>query len=66
MYSSTRFANIVNDKVGIRAADIAVGLRRTPAGFYTAVQHTGCEWRTENVPVSVNSDIVEWDGPIPM
>jgi hypothetical protein len=57
---------IANDKVGIRAADVVVGLRRIPAGFYTVVQHSGHEWRTENKPVSANNDVVEWDGPIPM
>jgi len=66
MHFSTQLAEIANDKIGIRAADIAVGLRRIPAGFYTAVQHSGCEWRTANRPVSVNNDVVQWDGPIPM
>ena len=55
-----------NAKVGIRATDIALPLRRLPAGFYTAVQHSGCEWRTENKRVSVIDDVVEWGGPIPM
>lgn len=57
---------IANDKVGIRAADVAVGLRRIPAGFYIAVQHSGREWRTENKSVSVNHDVIEWEGSIPM
>ena len=46
--------------------DPAVGLQRIPAGFYTAVQHGGLEWRTPNKPVSVNNDVIEWGGPIPM
>ena len=57
---------IMNDKVGIRATDIAVGLRRLPAGFYIAIQHSGYEWRTENKAVSVNTNIVEWVEPIPV
>ena len=66
IYSSTQLTKIANDKVGIRAADVAVGLRRIPAGFYAAVQHSGREWRTENKPVLVNNDVAEWSGPIPM
>lgn len=66
MYSFSQFAQIVNDKLGIRAADIVIDLGRIPAGFYAAVQHSGYEWRTVNVPVSVSSDVVEWDDPIPM
>ena len=64
--SSTIFTKISNDKVGIQAADVAVGLRRIPAGFYAAVQHSGREWRTESKPISVDNDVVEWDGSIPM
>ena len=52
--------------VGVRATDIALGLRRLPAGFHTVVHHSGLEWRTENKPSSVNDDVVEWNGPIPM
>jgi hypothetical protein len=52
--------------VGIRADDVALGLRRVPSGFYAVVHHSGLEWRTENKRTSVNDDVVEWDGPIPM
>ena len=59
-------AKIANDTVGIKAADIALGLGRLPAGFYSVVHHSGLEWRTENKHSSVNNDVVEWGGPIPM
>ena len=59
-------AKVINDKVGIRAADVALGLGRIPAGFYIVVHHSGLEWRTENTHSSVNNDVVEWGGPIPM
>ena len=59
-------AKIANVKVGIRARDVALGLRRVPAGFYTVMYHSGLEWRTENKPSSVYNDVVEWSGPIPM
>ena len=59
-------AKIANEKVGIRATDVTVGLRRVPAGFYTVVHHSGLEWKTENKPSSVNDDVVEWSEPIPM
>ena len=63
---STLFAKMANDDVGVRATDLALGLRRIHAGFYTVVQHSSLEWRTENVRSSVNHDIVAWGGPIPM
>ena len=63
---SARVAKIANEKVGIRATDVALGLRRIPAGFYTVVNHSGLEWKTENKPSSVNDDVVEWSGPIPL
>ncbi|KAG6372069.1 hypothetical protein JVT61DRAFT_8778 [Boletus reticuloceps] len=50
----------------IRATDVALGLRRLPAGFYIMVCHSGLEWRTENKPSSVNDDVVEWSGSIPL
>ncbi|KAF8139603.1 hypothetical protein EV363DRAFT_1249426 [Boletus edulis] len=50
----------------IRATDMALGLRRLPAGFYTAVHHSGLEWRTENKCSFVNNDVVQWDGQIQM
>ncbi|KAG6371196.1 hypothetical protein JVT61DRAFT_9819 [Boletus reticuloceps] len=50
----------------IRAKEPALGLRRLPAGFYTAVHHSGLEWRTENKCSSVSDDVVEWSGPIPL
>jgi len=64
--SSTSFAKIVNDNVGISATDVADTLGRLPAGFYAVVQHSGCEWRTENKPILVNNDNVDWDGLIPV
>jgi len=57
---------IVNNEVGIRATDVALGLKRVPAGFYAVVRHGCLEWRTENKRSSVNVDVVEWSGPIPM
>ena len=67
-FMSLRLLEIANVKVGIRATDVALGLRRIPAGFYTIVHHSasGLEWRTENKRSSVNHDVVEWSGPIPM
>jgi hypothetical protein len=62
---SAQLAKISNDEVGLRATDVALGLRRLPSGFHTVVHHGGLEWRTENKPPSVNDD-VEWSGPIPM
>ncbi|KAN0082461.1 hypothetical protein V8E55_008256 [Tylopilus felleus] len=49
----------------IQATDVALGLRRLPAGFYIAVHHSILEWRTENKSSSVNDDVIEWSGPIP-
>ena len=45
--------------MGIRATDVALGLRRVPASFYTAVHHSDREWRTEDKVVSVNDDFIE-------
>lgn len=64
--TSLQLARIANDKVGIQVTDVALGLRRLPSGFYTAVHHSGLEWRTENKRSPVNDDVVEWGGPIPM
>ena len=61
-----QFANNINNNVGIRATDVTLGLQGIPAGFYVAIHHSGLEWRTENKPLSVNHDIVDWNGPIPM
>jgi hypothetical protein len=63
---STWFANMANDDVGIRATDITLGLGRLPCGFYTVVHHSGLEWRTGSKRCSVNDDVVDWCGPIPM
>ena len=63
---STRLAKIANDEAGIRATDVTLGLRRLPTDFHTVVHHSGLEWRTENKPSSVNDNVVEWSGPIPM
>jgi hypothetical protein len=46
--------------------DVAFGLRRVLSGFYTVVRHSGLERKTKNKPPSVNVDVVEWSGPIPM
>ena len=61
-----QFANNTNNNIGIRATDVALGLGGIPAGFYAAIHHSGLEWRTENKASSVNQDVVEWTGPIPM
>ena len=61
-----QFANNMNNNVGIRAIDVALGLRGIPAGFYAAIHHSGLEWKTENKPSSVDHDVVEWTGLIPM
>ena len=61
-----QFANNINNSVGIRATDIALGREGIPAGFYAAIHHSDLEWRTENKASSVNHDVVEWTGPIPM
>ena len=58
--------NITNDKAGLRAENVALGLGRIPAGFYVVVQHSGLEWRTENKHSLVNNNVVEWGGPIPL
>ena len=42
------------DKAGIRVTDVAL------------VHHSDREWRTESKRLSVNSDVVEWNRPIPM
>ena len=63
---SLRFENDINNNVGIRATDVALGLRGIHAGFQAAIHHSGLEWRTENKPSSVSHDVVEWTGPIPM
>ena len=62
----TGLAQIANVKAGIRVTDVALGLRRVPSGFYAMVHHSGYEWKTENKCSSVNDDVVEWSGPIPL
>ncbi|KAG6373850.1 hypothetical protein JVT61DRAFT_6002 [Boletus reticuloceps] len=54
----------MTNKIDIRATDIALGLRRVPAGFYAMVHYSGPEWRTESRRSSVNDDIVGWSGQI--
>lgn len=54
-----RSQKVPNDEVGIRATDLALGLRRIPAGFYTIIYHSGLKWRTENKPVSVDNNVIE-------
>ncbi|KAF8127163.1 Alpha/Beta hydrolase protein [Boletus edulis] len=52
----------------IRVTDVALGLRQLPVrvGFYAMVHHSGLEWRTEIKSSSMNDDVVEWDGSIPI
>ena len=57
---------MTNDNVGIRVTDVALGLGRLPSGFYAVVHHSGLEWRTENKRSSIDDDLVEWSGPIPL
>lgn len=66
IFLSAQPAKIANAKVGIRATNVDVALGRLPAGFYTAVQHSGQEWRTKNQRVSLTDNVIEWAGPIPM
>ena len=63
---STRFANIPNTTIGIRATNFAFGLRRTPVGFCAVLRHGSLEWKTESKASQVNHDVVEWSGLIPM
>ncbi|KAG0700837.1 CHAT domain-containing protein [Suillus ampliporus] len=48
----------------IRATDLALGLRRIPAGFHVTLQADGAEWQTSNRPVHIDQDVVEWDDRI--
>ncbi|KAF8129578.1 hypothetical protein EV363DRAFT_291323 [Boletus edulis] len=48
----------------IRATDVALRLKRVPAGFYTVVYHSGLEWRTDTKRSSMNGDVVEWSEPV--
>ncbi|KAI9567762.1 CHAT domain-containing protein [Boletus coccyginus] len=50
----------------IRATDVALGLRRVPAGFYAVVCHSGLEWRTETKCSSMDIDVIEWNVSIPI
>lgn len=55
---------MANDRVTIRATDVIFGLGRIRASSYATMHHSGLGWRTENMPVSVNSGVIEWGGPI--
>ncbi|KAG2335549.1 hypothetical protein BDR05DRAFT_953989 [Suillus weaverae] len=44
----------------IRAADLALGLRRIPAGFHVVVKADGAEYQTSNKSVHVDQAIIEW------
>ncbi|KAG1783413.1 CHAT domain-containing protein [Suillus placidus] len=44
----------------IRAADLALGLRRIPAGFHVVVKADGAEYQTSNKSVHVDQAVVEW------
>ena len=48
---------MANNKVGIRATNVALGFGRVPAGFHTMVHHSGLERKTENKRSSVNDDV---------
>ena len=51
---------IDNFPVGFLAADLTLGLRRIPGGFYVTVQADGAEWRTTNKNVDIDQYLVEW------
>ncbi|KAG1799585.1 TPR-like protein [Suillus variegatus] len=44
----------------IRATDLALGLRRIPAGFHVVVKADGAEYQTSNKYVHVDQAVVEW------
>ncbi|KAG1830006.1 CHAT domain-containing protein [Suillus variegatus] len=44
----------------IRATDLALGLRRIPAGFHAVVKADGAEYQTSNKSVNVDQAVVEW------
>jgi hypothetical protein len=44
---------------------MGIQLRRLPAHLHT-VRHSGLERRTENKRSSVNDDLIECSGPVPM
>ncbi|KAG1797172.1 hypothetical protein EV424DRAFT_513535 [Suillus variegatus] len=44
----------------IRATDLALGLRRIPAGFHALVKADGAEYQTSNKSVNVDQAVVEW------
>ncbi|KAG1795999.1 uncharacterized protein HD556DRAFT_1535572 [Suillus plorans] len=44
----------------IRATDLALGLRRIPAGFHAVVKADGAEYQTSNQSVHVDQAVVEW------
>jgi len=54
-------ARIYKFSPGFRATDLALGLKRIPAGFYMTVQVDGTEWQTTNKSVHIDQDIVEWN-----
>lgn len=43
---------------GIRATDVATGLRRIPVGFHVSVGVDGAEWRTANKLISVDTSMI--------
>ncbi|KAF8132745.1 hypothetical protein EV363DRAFT_1430756 [Boletus edulis] len=50
IHFSTQSAMVANDRIGILATVVALGLKRLPA----IVHHSGLEWRTENKRTSVH------------
>jgi len=57
-------ARIDDFPAGVLATDLALGLKRIPAGFYVTVQADGAEWQTTNKPVHVDQSVDEWNDRI--
>ncbi|KAG1778190.1 CHAT domain-containing protein [Suillus placidus] len=55
-----RSASIDDFPQAIRAADLALGLRRIPAGFHVVVKADGAEYQTSNRSVHIDQAVVEW------
>ncbi|KAG2150205.1 CHAT domain-containing protein [Suillus bovinus] len=50
----------------IRATDLALGLRRIPAGFHAVIKADDLEYQTSNISVNVDQAVVEWHERIPL
>ncbi|KAG2150202.1 CHAT domain-containing protein [Suillus bovinus] len=44
----------------IRVTDLALGLRRIPAGFHAVIRADDVEYETSNISVNVDQPVVEW------